>query len=432
MAKTLKICENKTTMKKEKKLLRIGKDFFIPPDKATWEEFREVLPFFVMMTMALAWLYVVNVQQLEDPFWIGAFSVVMLVHLGVYWAVFNFVGSDATLRLYFILQGALAVTAVLIVEDIGLIIGLFGSLIGNTVGVLQRPKMIFFVISLYLIVALMGILHLAGTDVLFSWSAVAIPALLFSGFIAYLFRRQLDAREKTQKLLEELQEAHEKLAAYTDQVEELTRSAERQRMARELHDTLAQGLAGLILQLEAVSTHIAGGNHQRAQKILQDAMAQSRTTLTEARMVIADLRSDGDSYQSFDEAIRAEVRRFKTVSGIPCEVVIQHSHPPPEWAREHILKIISEGLNNIAKHASASQAWLRLVETKTKCEVEIEDNGRGFLVSEAFDKEGRYGLLGVQERVELLKGTLSITSAPGDGTCITVLVPLEGEVMQDE
>jgi len=105
-------------------------------------------------------------------------------------------------------------------------------------------------------------------------------------------------------------------------------------------------------------------------------------------------------------------------------VVIQHNSPLPPQARDHILKIISEGLNNIAKHAEAGQAWLRLIQTDTDSKVEIEDDGQGFIVENALKKEGSYGLLGIQERVELLKGTLTIESAPGDGTCLTVLIPL--------
>lgn len=398
------------------------KNFFIPPDKANWEEFKEVLPFFLLMTMALGWMLAVFVQQVESPIMKMVFTILMLVHLGVYWGVFNFQGSQFSLGFYFSLQGLLAVILVVIVGDAGIVIGLFGSLIGNAVGVLQKPRTIILAIVIYLFIALSIIVFITGSEVLLSWASIALPAILLSAFIAYMFRRQLEAREKSETLLKELREAHTKLEAYTNQVEELTRSAERQRMARELHDTLAQGLAGLILKLEAVSTHMQGGNTGRAQEILQDAMAQSRTTLSEARMVIDDLRADTPA-QSLEDAIRAEVQHFEALSETPCEVVIQHTSQIPQQRREHMLKIISEGLNNIAKHAQATQAWLRVIETEDGCKIEIEDDGRGFVVAEALKKESSYGLLGIRERGELLNGTVEIDSAPGDGACLTVLIP---------
>ncbi|HKJ26334.1 MAG TPA: histidine kinase [Anaerolineales bacterium] len=276
-----------------------------------------MVPFFILMTMALGWMLIVFVQQVENPVMKVVFTILMLVHLGVYWAVLNFNGTKIGLWVYFILQGFLAIILVLIVGDGGLVVGLFGSLIGNSVGILQKPKTIFLAISAFLITAVLGILYITSSQALLSWASIALPAILLSAFIAYMFRRQMDAREKTQNLLEELQEAHTKLEAYTNQVEDLTRSAERQRMARELHDTLAQGLAGLILKLEAVSVRVDGGNNPRAQEILQDAMTQSRTTLSEARQVIDDLRADSSS-ANLDEAVQAEVRRFEALSEIPC------------------------------------------------------------------------------------------------------------------
>jgi len=423
---------NKITMQTKNSLLNKLKAFFIPPGVATEGAFKEVIPFFAMMTVVLGWMYIVFVQQIEGTLWVATFTILMFVHLVIYWSVFNFVEAGTKMAIYFVLQGVLAMAMVLIVGDIGLIIALYGSLIGNTVGLLHKTRWIILVIGSYLVVAVIGILYLTGADELLSWAGVALPALLFSGFIASLFRRQLDARERTQNLLEELQEAHKKLEAYTNQVEELTRSAERQRMARELHDTLAQGLAGLILKLEAVSTHVNGGNNARAQEILQDAMAQSRTTLSEARMVIEDLRSENSGGQSFEKTIRAEVKQFEQVAGIPCEVIIRHKRVLPEEVRQHALKIISEGLNNVTKHARASQAWLRVIETDTTCKIEIEDNGRGFLMDEAFSKEGSYGLLGIQERVDLLQGKVAIESTPGDGTCLTVNIPLPAEVSEYE
>ncbi len=406
------------------------RDLFFKSDEQPREGDKEVLPFFVLITAAIIWMYTIYVRQIEQLYIGVIFSVLMAVHLGLYWAIFRFIHSTRQLRLYFFYQGLLAFTLVLLAGDFGLSIGLYSSLIGNAVGALRKNKDIIFVIVGYLSLAAMSIILVSGYEVILEWSFVAIPSILFSGFIAYMFSRQLDVRERTQKLLEELQIAHAQLAAYAERVEELTLTAERQRMARELHDTLAQGLTGLVLQLEAVSTHIDKHNNQRAQEILHSAMDQSRTTLAEARKVIDDLRSGEQGTQSLIEAIQKEADQLEEMAGIPCEVIVELKSPLSTVVQNHLLKIISEGLYNIAKHAQAQQAWLRLIENKSHLVLEIEDDGLGFAPEAELENSGHYGLLGIRERVGLLHGEFSMDSQPEHGTCLLVQVPLEkhGEI----
>ncbi|MFN2146090.1 MAG: sensor histidine kinase [Anaerolineales bacterium] len=380
------------------------------------------MPFFLLLTVALAWMYVIYVGKISSPWRIALFTVLLLVHLGLYWSVLRFMGSQRSLRLYLIVQGLLAFMLILFGGDYGLAIGLYASLIGNTVGVLRTSKDLFYFVPYYIVLALTAIVLQSGIDVVLEWAQVAIPSILFSVFVAFLFRRMLEAREETQILLENLQEAHARLETYAAQVEELTLVEERQRIARELHDTLAQELTGVVLQLEAVSTHIEKQNNARAQEILQDAMAQSRVTLAEARKVIDGLRTNPQGKLSMEEAVRHEVDRFQRVAQIPCSLEFDLQQPlDAEW-REHLLKIISEGLNNIAKHAEANQSWLRLTEGQGRIWLEILDDGRGFVPDETVD--GRYGLLGIEERVEMMSGVFWVSSKPGEGTELHVEIPV--------
>jgi len=275
--------------------------------------------------------------------------------------------------------------------------------------------------------AVIAIYIQSGLTQIVQWSYVAIPSILLSGFIAFMFRRQLEMRENAENLLADLQKAHLRLEAYAEQVEALTLIQERQRIARELHDTLAQELTGVVLQLEAVSTHIEKDNPQRAQEILQGAMQQSRVTLAEARKVIDNLRSVQPITESLAEAIRHEAERFEALAQIPCETSVQVVQKLPAETRNHLLKISSEGLNNIARHAGASQAWVRLYQTGEMLTLEIEDDGRGFNPVNENSNQGHYGLIGIQERVALLKGRMSIDSQLKEGTCLTVEIPLPQE-----
>ncbi len=394
-------------------------------NKEDQEAYKEIIPFFVMITGVLVWMYTLAVP--DQLFYRVAFTVLMLIHLFLYWGSFLFITDVRRTSYYFFIQGAVAFILVLLGRNFGLTIGLYSALIGTTMGMSNNRRQARIAVTIYILLSFTGVLYVAGINSIPQWVYSAIPSILVAGFTAYMFKRQVDARMKAQGLLRQLQDAHAQLEDYTLQVEELTLTAERQRMARELHDTLAQGLAGMVLQLEAVSTHIQQNNSARAQEILHRAMAQSRTTLAEARQVIDDLRSGEHPQQTLGEKLLAEADRFEKIAHIPCERLVRCAHPLPPEDDMHVVRIAAEAFTNIRKHAHAQQVWLRLVETPTGCTLEIEDDGRGFNPQEALGQDGHYGLLGIQERANLLQAALTITSQPGEGTQLRIEIPFQKE-----
>jgi NarL family two-component system sensor histidine kinase YdfH len=206
-------------------------------------------------------------------------------------------------------------------------------------------------------------------------------------------------------------------------VEDLTIANERQRMARELHDTLSQGLAGLILQLEAADAHLAGDRPERARGILQQSMEKARGTLAEARQAIDDLRQPAE--RDLAEAVSQEAERFTDATGIPCEPLIELAIEIPELVSETAIRAISESLTNVARHSRAKNVTLRLTGNDKGLEIEICDDGVGF--DPAAVEAGHYGLLGMRERVRLAGGSLEVRSEPGKGACILIRFPLEGD-----
>jgi len=205
-------------------------------------------------------------------------------------------------------------------------------------------------------------------------------------------------------------------------VEDLTIAAERQRMARELHDTLSQGLAGLILQLEAADAHLTKEHPERAQEIIAQTMEQARATLANARRAIGDLRSSVDSVPGLEQALESEVKRFENATGLPCELEFKLNSEPPSPIVETGMRIVSEALTNVARHAQASHAWVRVEETESQLYLEVRDDGQGF-DPEAVEA-GHYGLLGMRERARLVGGTLDVVSTKDDGAVIKVCLPL--------
>ncbi len=303
-----------------------------------------------------------------------------------------------------------------------LVLGLSLALVGEAVGILWNVVWISIAIAIYLALAGADLVLLSPDQNMPSWAITAIPMVIFVVIYVTLYSRQAQARARAQELLGELETAHRQLAEYAARVEDLTLANERQRMARELHDTLAQGLAGLILQLEAANTHLAKGNEERAQTILQQAMTRARATLTDARRAIDDLRSGQTASGDLEAALREQVAHFTNSTGIACTLNVVLRPDLPETAREQALRTVTEGLTNIARHAQAQHAWVNVANTAEELTVELRDDGRGF--DPKAIPAGHYGLLGLRERARLACGTLDIASAPGEGTTMKLRLPL--------
>jgi two-component system NarL family sensor kinase len=200
---------------------------------------------------------------------------------------------------------------------------------------------------------------------------------------------------------------------------------ERNRLAREIHDTLAQGLTAVSLQLESadalLETH---ADPERIRKAVHQALKLTRANLEEARRSVLDLRAaplEGHTLKKALEALtkdvtaRGETRvRFEAFGD---------DRPLPVRIEAGLYRIAQEALTNIARHAEAIEARLRLEITPEQIRLRIGDNGQGFEPSQV--PTDRYGLIGMNERARLLGGTLCLESSPGAGTCLEVSIPLK-------
>ncbi|MCJ7703335.1 MAG: sensor histidine kinase [Anaerolineales bacterium] len=312
-------------------------------------------------------------------------------------------------------------------ENVGMIFCLYFALIGESVGIFKRKIWVALSILFFLALVIANYSILFGIESLLWWGIGLMPLMVFVVLYVSLYSRESTARESAQKLLAELEVANRQLSEYADQVESLTLVTERQRMARELHDTLAQGLAGLILQLEAADSHISAGRTEKTQTIIQQAMSRARTTLADARRVIGDLREAPATPNDLGDAIREEVERFKHTTGINCQLDLCIPERLPRQTAENAIRAIREGLMNIAKHAEASQVSIQIAWSSADLIMEITDDGVGFSPAVRVGKSGHYGLLGMRERTRILGGTLSLQSEPNQGTRIRIELPLDLE-----
>jgi two-component system NarL family sensor kinase len=219
---------------------------------------------------------------------------------------------------------------------------------------------------------------------------------------------------------------------------------ERNRLAREVHDTLAQELAGIVLHLEAADA-LLDTAPERARARIRQALAQARESLAEARRSVLDLRAGPLERQTLSAALEALGRRFAEEAGIAVSAdVALGGVRLPSRIEEALYRIAQEALANVRRHAQASAVWITLRLEGDQAVLTIADNGRGFAANVAPDAPPAlspassatnasaqpgghgFGLIGMQERAHLLSGTLRISSCPGAGTQIEARIPLEG------
>ncbi len=388
---------------------------------------REARVFFIVVMLALggsAILAVNSVPALRAPARLIPFVILMVLHIALYWLSPAFMLSPRRAVGYLGFQAVLVFIITLFPRDLSMILSLYPALLGIAVGMQREKRRIVAVIIVWLCLATLNLILVLGFAVLPTWLMFAPPLTLFVVIYVVLYLRQVEARDHARVLLRDLEAAHRDLADRAARIEDLTLAAERQRMARELHDTLAQGVAGLVLQLEAVDSHMAAGRPERAQSIVQQAMARARATLAEARRAIGDLRESPLSTPGLASTLRDEATHFTDATGIPCALDLALPDLLPNALCEHVQRVVAEGLTNIARHAKAQHVWISAREAEDWFVVEMHDDGVGFDPAAALTRAGHYGLIGLRERAHLAGGALEIVSAPGAGTRLTLRLPL--------
>lgn len=199
---------------------------------------------------------------------------------------------------------------------------------------------------------------------------------------------------------------------------------ERNRLAREIHDTLAQGLTAVTLKLETADALLeAGDQRERVRQIVQEALALTQANLEEARRSVLDLRAAPLEGRNLPNALAALAQSWTAQTQRPANFNTTGGvRPLPIRLEVGLYRIVQEALTNIARHASASVVTIELATTPTEVRLTIEDDGQGFDPTDV--PPGRYGLIGLNERTKLLGGSLQLKSCPGAGTRIEVTVPL--------
>lgn len=233
-----------------------------------------------------------------------------------------------------------------------------------------------------------------------------------------LEQRQLWEQELERRVQESTREVHQLLGKVITAQED-----ERKRVARELHDGAAQNLATLLVALETLDGS-KPGQEQPEMKLLRRVEEEARDALQEVRRLILDLRPAALDDLGLVPALRWYGESRLGPSGTAFTLEVQGREARLTAPVETVLfRILQEAMNNIAKHAEARRALLRLEFLEDRVSATVEDDGRGFDL-EAADSKGGVGLAGMRERASLVGGALTISSRPEQGTQISVSIPL--------
>ncbi|HEX5504895.1 MAG TPA: GAF domain-containing protein, partial [Thermomicrobiales bacterium] len=207
---------------------------------------------------------------------------------------------------------------------------------------------------------------------------------------------------------------------------ELAVAEERNRLAREIHDTLAQGFTGIILQLEVAKGLLAdepaaGDVRERLLK----AQELARVSLTEARRSVWNLRPTPLQGRALPDAVRAALDEWGRTAGVATACAVEGApRPLPAEVETTLLRVTQEALNNIRKHAAAGQVDLLLRVAPDAVLLRVCDDGAGFSGTGRPEQGGGFGLIGMRERLTRVGGHLTIQSTPGRGTCVEAIVPV--------
>jgi signal transduction histidine kinase len=298
-------------------------------------------------------------------------------------------------------------------------------LASNALEMLPRPLAVgVWAVLLGIFVGIAAIL--AGWAVAFSTGMVVAAGLAFVVAFTHFALSERTTRHEVERLAAELQAANQKLREYAAQVEDLATTKERNRLAREIHDSLGHYLTVINVQLEAARALAEGGAPDAPTRMLaalDKAQSLAREGLGDVRRSVAALRApamEGRPLPEMLEALAEEAR----AAGLVTHVAVQGAPRPLPPATELALyRAAQEALTNIRKHARASRVDVRVeYGGDGRVRLSVRDNGVGAEPAAA-EANGGFGLVGLRERLQLVGGELRVRTTPGEGFALEVEAP---------
>jgi signal transduction histidine kinase len=328
--------------------------------------------------------------------------------------------SQCYTHLYLVLQTGIAVTLSLIPPKLDYFSILFVTLVLQAVHVFPSRSS-FRWIGAFSVIMTVFMFYGQGWNRGLPLVLIFVVIYSFFGSYATVARQAETARGESQRLLSELQVAHQQLQLYTAQAEELAVVQERSRLARNLHDSVTQTIFTMTLTAEAASL-LFERDPARAAPQLEKLQELAQSALGEMRSLVFELRPTAVAEHGLIPALRHHIAMLEWQHGLVVSLRVRGEPGLPDEQAQRLFWVIQEALNNVVKHAQADKAIVALRFEGSRAYVQVEDGGIGF-EPETIEAGGKsMGLSSMRERVEMMGGTLTVVSRPGEGTRITVEV----------
>lgn len=380
--------------------LRLG---LISAFRSNFVAFPSAWPGLIVMTLLLGYLFSTRLQH-----WFGRFYLPLAIVLFV---AFVILGAAAGMKLRVnaglpvaeLVRGSWVLIVLLIVPLV-LIAWQYGF----------RWVLVYCVLTASAEIGLMLPLVERGGPPLSTWLAISLVRTIVLLPVGYAVARLMDAQRRQRA---ELADANTRLARYATTLEGITAERERNRLAHELHDTLAHGLSSLAVQLEAM-TVLWMSQPEKARTMLTDALSTTRTALSESRRAISALRASPLEDMGLAPALRQLAESSVARTGLELTLDIPAAIEGLDSQTEHALyRIAGEAMANVVSHANAKHLTIKMQDSESGVDLVVTDDGRGFDPTQSID-DGHFGLYGIQERARMIGAKLIIESAPGKGTTL--------------
>ena len=341
-------------------------------------------------------------------------------------------GKRRSTYIYLLVQTAIICTLSLITPDADYWSALFVPLVVKVMH--NFPQRSGYLIT-GIFTVIMAILMLLGPGF-----EVGVPLIFINGVGYFLFaafiamireavtaRREAEvARDKSEKQQAELQSAHRQLQSHAARAEELAVLQERNRLARELHDSVTQSLYSLTLFSHAARRMAENIGDNKLERQIEQIGNTAVKTLKEMRLLVYELQPPELKKEGLIRALRQRLEAVEGRSGVEARLVVNELVRLPRSVEQELYRITNEALNNALKHAAANSATVYLQQLDDRVELEVVDDGIGF-EPETVRDHGGMGLESIRQRARQLGGEVTICSAPGEGTSVKVAISLDQE-----
>jgi len=391
----------------------------------TWERIRNFLYYLAasltVLAIGLPGIFIVFENE-EPTRWLVVVltGTLFLINLGIHW--FQLGKRPKVMRGYLLIGSAFVVALLWLNPRLNFYIILFYVLSTEALMCFDRREGygwlgFFTVLTIGLLFSLTEFIE----------AAISLPIYLGGFFFFFTFANATYqanlARTESQRLLEELRAAHRQLQEYATKAEQLAVAEERNRLSREMHDTIGHRLTVASVQLEGVQKLISK-DPDKAAKMAETVREQVREALRELRQTVTTLREPLEADLSLDTSLKRLVRGFEEATGIIIHLMLPEAFPEMTAAhRLAIYRTAQEALTNAQKHADAQQVWLQVSRQDDILTLRVSDNGRG--LQERGEDSG-FGLRGIQERAAQLGGELRLEERKGGGAQVCLSLPVGG------